>query len=108
MSLKINFEAREDLRHDLKPVGVLEHELVQKMAACLWKDRRAARCESGLIEREFFEYRVKISGREERLYRTRRAPNEVQMVKHLWLPAGDDLDRILRYEAANNRQLIRP
>jgi hypothetical protein len=37
---------------DLKPVGALEEMLVEKVAVCLWRQKRALRCEAGLVRRE--------------------------------------------------------
>src|SRR5512135_1202097 len=40
------FEALlKQLREDLQPVGQLEELLVERIALCFWKSRRALRCE---------------------------------------------------------------
>src|SRR5271166_2849305 len=37
------------LRQDFAPVGALEEMLVEKIAVCWWRQKRALRCEAGLI-----------------------------------------------------------
>ena len=41
------------LHRDLAPVGTLEEMLVEKIAVCWWRQKRALRCEAGLVRREF-------------------------------------------------------
>ena len=38
------------LRKDLAPVGMLEEIMVENIAMCYWRHRRALRCEAGLIQ----------------------------------------------------------
>ena len=92
------------LREDLDPVGALEERLVAKIAHYMWREDRAARFESGVIRRQFFQYKIDMIRHE--AHRT--CPDLVQM-KHikdqLWVPDHSNLDRLLRYEGANHRQL---
>ena len=95
------------LRRDLAPVGALEEMLIEKIAVCWWRQKRALRCEAGLVRRAF----VPDSSRHlmESLSRAvALGPNpELAAIKdHLSLPVGADLDRILRYETTVQHQLV--
>ena len=46
-------ELHESLRRDLAPVGGLEKMLVEKIAVCWWRQKRALRCEAGLVRKQF-------------------------------------------------------
>ncbi len=85
------------LSQDLEPVGALEEILVQKIAKCCWRERRAQRCEAGLIRRAFISEPTDL---EAALH-----PERSAITEHLSLPLGADLDRILRYETTIQRQL---
>jgi hypothetical protein len=84
-------------RRDLAPVGMLEEMLVEKIAICYWRRRRALRCEAGLIRRAF--------ERDPELGKMLN-PRQAAIRDHLSLPLSGDLDRILRYETAIQRELI--
>jgi hypothetical protein len=86
-----------DLYEALEPVGKLEKMLVEKIAVHWWKQRRALQCEAGLIRRTFTS---KLSEFDEIMNAQREA-----ITDHRCLPLGPDLERILRYETANQRQL---
>ena len=87
-------ELLENLHRDRSPVGALEDMLVERIAVCLWRQKRALRCEAGLVRQNFeFERRVL------------RNPDLAAIKDHLSLPLGDSLDRVLRYEATIQRQL---
>ena len=90
-------ELLDSLRRDLAPVGTLEGMLVEKIAICCWRQTRTLRCEAGLIRRAFIREAVDL---EEVLN-----PERAAIKDHLSLPLGADLDRMLRYETANQRQL---
>jgi hypothetical protein len=82
------------LREDLNPVGAVEGMLVERMAVCCWRQKRALRCEAALVRRAYadpLEFDVS-----DELASTR---------DHLSLPLGENLDRILRYETTIQRQL---
>lgn len=95
------------------PVGTLEEMLVEKIKVCWWREKRALRREAGLIEREFVpvpdpppdpfaEETVRAFGTD---FRPRKIPELEEIKDHLRLPLGQGLDRILRYEAAMERQM---
>jgi hypothetical protein len=96
------------LNRDLKPVGRLEEMMIEKIAVCWWRQKRAAQCEAGLISRSF----LPNPGRdlEESLHwevGLGPCPEQAAPIKdHLRLPLSADLDRILRYEATIQRQLV--
>jgi len=139
----------EQLRESLQPVGQLEELLVERIALCFWKSRRALRCEmaeakqnaSEAVEemkkkgkdpstaekaikslkqaRDEAEKDLTGEEKEDRLrdiddrirsfeeYR-REVRDAVEVrAKSLTLPREKDLDRILRYETANERALTR-
>jgi hypothetical protein len=95
------------LHRDVEPVGTLEDMLVEKIAICWWRQRRALKSEAGLVRRAF----VPDPGRQLQESLSRGAglgPNpELAAIKdHLSLPLGADLDRILRYETTIQRQMV--
>ncbi len=96
------------LRRDLAPVGTLEEMMVEKIAVCWWRQKRVLSCEAGLVRRAF----VPNPNHEQLLDRLasqwdlERTPERDAIKDHLRLPSSDDVDRILRYETANNRQLV--
>ncbi len=89
-----------DLRRDLRPVGTAEEALVQTIAICYWKERRALQYEAGSIEHTFMY---------DGLLRRRQwdEPADVAANRKLCfrLPLSDRLERILRYQTANRHQL---
>jgi hypothetical protein len=92
------------LHQDLAPAGRLEEMMVEKLAVCWWRQKRALRCEAGLVRRAF----VPDPSRQLKESMSRGVglgPNpELAAIKdHLSLPLGADLDRILRYETTVQR-----
>lgn len=87
------------LREDLAPVGTLEEMLVEKIAVCWWRQRRALRCEAGIVRRAF-ETPAPFSEQMDYLLKRRTG-----ITDHLSLPLGAELDQILRYETSIQRQL---
>jgi len=86
------------LHRDLAPVGTLEEMLVEKIAVCWWRQKRALRCEVGLVRRSFFP--DSSNALEDALRDIGVIPHpEREAIKdHLSVPLGAELDRILRYE----------
>ena len=84
------------LGRDLAPVGALEEMLVEKIAVCWWRQKRALRCESGLVRKQ-------LSDRKLTAEETRESRDAI--TDYLSLPWGYGFDRILRYETAIQRQL---
>jgi hypothetical protein len=139
----------KQLREDLQPVGQLEELLVERIALCFWKSRRALRCEIAEAKQNSSEAveEMKKKGKdpyvaEEAIESAKRAREEAEReltgeekearlrdidertrnleedrrklrdalevrANSLTLPREKDLDRILRYETANERQLNR-
>jgi hypothetical protein len=85
------------LRRDCPPEGELEEILVEKIAICVWRQRRALHCEAGIIRRAY----VPDKHDPDKYLNDRLAA----IKDHLSLPSGRDMDRILRYEASIQRQL---
>lgn len=86
------------LRRDLAPVGALEEMLVEKIAVCWWRQKRALRCEAGLVRRSFFP--------EPLAWGVKPDPEREAIKDHLSVPlVGGGLDLILRYETTIQRQL---
>jgi len=59
------FDALLDALHaDLQPVGMIEEMLVEKMAVCYWRQRRAIRCENGeilkMVDNAVWEWAFKL------------------------------------------------
>ena len=84
----------DDLRRDLKPVGTQEDLVVQNIGICYWRERRALQFEAGTMQERFsgesVHLRRIVSGKE---------PGQLR------LPNARDMDRLLRYGTANNKQL---
>jgi hypothetical protein len=95
------------LRQDLAPVGTLEEMLVEKIAVCWWRQKRALKCEAGMVQRAFIRRRGRIALELMEDAMDAESSRERAAIRdHLWLPLGDDLDRILRYETTVQRQLV--
>ena len=95
------------LRRDLAPVGTLEEMLIEKIAVCWWRQKRALRCKAGLVRRTFVPDIFRRQ--EESKWRgvlPVPSPELTAIKDHLSLPLGVDLDRILRYETTIQRQLV--
>ena len=95
------------LRRDLAPVGTLEEMMVERIAVCHWRHKRALRCEAGLVRRAFIPDPSRQL--EDSMSRgVGLGPSlELEAIKeHLSLPLGAELDRILRYETTIQRQLV--
>jgi len=77
--------------------------LVEKIAVCCWRQKRALRCEAGLIKRAY----VPDTGLKQLTESLGLKPNlELRAITdHLSVPDSPDLDRILRYETSIQRQL---
>ena len=110
------------LRGDLEPVGALEVLLVQKIGACLWKQRRGLSFEAGAIGRQFYQHLINLERYPRQTYSVQLGPEYGNMLvedipttsqvlrEHtddLFLPNALDLNRLLRYGAANDRELYR-
>ncbi len=82
----------EELVHalagDLEPVGKLEEMLVEKIAVCWWRQRRALRHEARKIYERTQSYSHK--------------PTRDEFA----LPLDNELNKVLRYEASIQRQLV--
>lgn len=81
-------ELLHELARDLGPVGKLEEMLVEKIAVCWWRQRRALRFEARMIHDDS-EYASSVGTGDD-----------------FCLPQTRTLDRILRYEASVQRQLV--
>lgn len=88
------------LRRDFAPVGTLEDMLVQTIATCFWRKKRALKCEAGLVKREYHTFKELKD-----LADFGRTREHEAVVDHLSLPLGVDLDRIQRYETTIHREL---
>ena len=93
------------LSRDLAPVGALEEILVHKIAKCCWRERRAQRCEAGVVRRAFLPDPRYLLREALNHIGTKPNPQREAIKDHLSLPLGPELDRILRYETNIHRQL---
>jgi hypothetical protein len=91
-----------DLNRDLAPVGKLEELLVERVAVCWWRQRRALQCEGGLIRRELISS-ISQDDLDCALGRSSDDPL-LDILEHHYLPT-EGLDRVLRYETSIQRQL---
>jgi hypothetical protein len=83
-------ELLSELARDLGPASKLEEMLVEKIAVCWWRQQRALRFEARMIN-ERSEATYIESGED---------------WDEFSLPLERDLNRILRYEASIQRQLV--
>jgi hypothetical protein len=90
-------ELLHELRQDREPVGAVEEMLVEDMAVCRWRWKRALLCEAGLVRRNFARDLMDTAFEN---------PECVQITDHLSLPLGPALDSILRYETTIQRKLV--
>jgi hypothetical protein len=84
------------LHRDRAPEGELEEVLVEQIGSCYWRLGRALQAEAGSIRRAHLpsmDFDEVVN------------PRRAEIIDHLSLPAGEDLDRILRYEGSIQRQL---
>jgi hypothetical protein len=79
-------ELLDGLRQDLAPVGMLEEILVEKIAVCCWRQRRALQCEAAIV-------------REDEILPMPMSKGLLKIMSHR------GTDRILRYETTIHRQL---
>jgi hypothetical protein len=98
------------LDKDLLPVGMLEKMLVEKIAVCWWRQKRALQSETGLIERKWvpdaeFDFHL-LTQLGRGIYKRGQNPELGRITGDLRLPLGESLDRILRYETAIQKQLV--
>jgi len=90
----------------LRPTGALEEMLVEKIAICCWRQKRALRCEAGLVRRTFFPDPRDLMTEALILGEIKPNPRREAIKDHLSLPLGAELDRVLRYETTIHRQLV--
>jgi len=99
------------LREDLSPEGMLEDLLVQKIAICCWRQRRALECEARLFQRQRLIPLDQAALTIEKLEDACRDVDHVEGLGHktfqqfIRLPLGPALDQVLRYETTISRQL---
>jgi len=100
-------ELGQRLRAELRPVGMLELILVDRVVAGVWRLRRCLRLEAQVIEHE--ETSVKpfsenfLTGAT-----TRRTPAEMRGLRALSVTGeGERLERMMRYESAIERQVYK-
>ena len=90
----------EALREDFQPEGAMEEILVDRIAACYWRLRRAQRAEVGeirqLADDDFMNSLIHGADME---------PEVVGLLRSL--PDGDVLAKVIRYETAIDRQMYR-
>jgi len=96
------------LREHYQPLDFLLW--VEKIAVWSWRLRRLVRCESGQIARALAEHSHEIkqssAGDSIELELAELSSPEIDAITdHLFLPAKDELDKLLRYEAMINKQL---
>ncbi len=94
----------ESLKEAFGPHDSCEGMLVEKMALALWRTRRLRRHERALAEEELVRFERSPFMRE----RGGRIDAEVERIgARRCLPNAEELDKILRYEAALEREWLR-
>jgi hypothetical protein len=90
------------LRQNLAPVGTLEEILVEKIAICCWRQKRALRWEAEILSRGF------LRRSDSAFWNPPETLSGIELEKvtgHRTLPATEELDRVLRYDTSIHRQL---
>ena len=90
------------LHQELRPVGILEEMLVEKIAVAYWRLRRAVRAEAGEIKERW--HKVKHANRMLAKLRSHSPDNNIEDATAA-LPAACAADNIVRYETAIERRL---
>lgn len=88
------------LHRDLVPAGQLEEMMVERIAVCWWRQRRAIKCERELIRKASDDPMRKV----DHIFRLGTVAEDSD--QSMSLPLGTDLERILHYETTVQRQLI--
>jgi hypothetical protein len=95
-------ELMSALRDDLAPEGALEDLLVEKIAVCYWRQRRALQCEAGMTAASLKSHlEIYNNWKGEEL-----SPEVKATLGNRALPVDRCLDQILRYETSVHRQLV--
>jgi hypothetical protein len=95
------------LHRDLVPIGQLEEMMVERIAVCWWRQRRAILREAELIMKA--SYPDLLRQLEQTLSRGMGLSTSVEteaINESVSLPLGTELERILHYETTIQRQLI--
>ena len=95
------------LRNDLRPEGMLERILVEKLASLIWRQRRLLMAEGAEIRMgtEFFQIIDLIDDYETKPERVAEKKKLSAIARNV--PNGPQLDRLLRYEASLERTFDR-
>jgi hypothetical protein len=92
-----------------QPLGIMEELLVQKLAMLFWRQKRATRFENAEIRRSYAQQDDKLDltnfGDLELAKLMNRSEEWQSIREHNSVLAGPALEKLLRYEAAINRQL---
>ncbi len=107
-------QLRDLLFRAYAPVGELETMAVEKILVSKWRYMRSLRCERGLIQKGFVRKLEHLTGKafpfqtygtENEEYERDQRLNEIN--EHLSLPLGSELEQVLRYQTAMERQEAR-
>jgi hypothetical protein len=102
-------QLRAAIREDCQPEGALEEICAATIVACCWRKRRLWRYESGTIAKALADNRDFLREQSIDSEMDLAAPADPELnpviVDHLCLPPKEDADKLLRYEAMNDRQL---
>ena len=101
---------RDRVRKDFEPEAFAEEYWVEKIVVYLWRLRRVLRYESGQIAISLAEHRDTLEKKEPNEtddfgQRPTRGSELETRTDHLWLPAKEQSEIILRYEVMFNKQL---
>ena len=90
------------LLEDRKPIGVLEEILVERIAVCFWRLKRALQYEGGTMK---LRYRDAQLGLKSKGALDSEMESLTPWLLHLRLPQGKEMDLLLRYETTIRREL---
>jgi hypothetical protein len=91
-------ELVRNLRAEYQPIGMLEDMLVQKIAICWWRQKRALEYEFTLVPRAFTNEIAELERSVD--------PESAMSSDRLRRVLGPELDRVLRYGSAIQKELV--
>jgi hypothetical protein len=91
-------QLRGDVFDELKPKGVLEETLVDRIVVCIWRLRRCAIADKAVTEKEYQEAKHNVFADSD---------EEKKLDSKIWVLTHGQTELLLRYETTIERQLYR-
>lgn len=95
-------QLRQKIFDELKPKGIIEQILVDRIVVCIWRLRRCAVADKAIIKQDNVEVEVNSNGYMDVLQKNARAFNSTE-----WIMNNGRFELLLRYETTIERQMYR-